>query len=75
MQRYFFDLYNASHVHHDFSGRYFNRPTDAREMAELIALDAAFDSDASAGIEVQVRDSAGRHWFTVPVLAADQVAA
>ena len=68
MNRYFFDVMAHSHVHYDFKGRDFERPEQAREIAELIALDIeCIDLDASAGMEVQVRNVAGDKMFSIQV--------
>ena len=37
MTRYFFDVANKSYVQYDYRGREFEKPEQARELAELIA--------------------------------------
>jgi hypothetical protein len=39
MNRYFFDVAAKTYVQYDYKGRDFERPDQARELAELIALD------------------------------------
>ena len=39
MQRYFFDVAARTHVQYDYHGREIHKPEQARELAELIALD------------------------------------
>ena len=68
MTRYFFDVANKSYVHYDYSGREFGRPEEARDLAELIALDLeCTDADDLVGAEVQVRNVRGERLFSVPV--------
>jgi hypothetical protein len=68
MQRYFFDFGFHTHVHYDFAGKCFVTEEQAREMAEMIALDVACaDPDTSTNVEVQVRNIAGRRLFSIPI--------
>ena len=68
MNRYFFDVAGKSDVQYDYRGRELERPDQAREMAELIALDIeCIDSDGLAGAEVQVRNVGGQKLFSVPI--------
>jgi hypothetical protein len=69
MKQYFFDIANSLHVQYDYRGRPLENTDQAHELAELIALDAEYCHDDShlPGIEVQVRDIAGRHLFSVPI--------
>jgi hypothetical protein len=68
MNRYFFDVAARTHVQYDYKGCDFERPDQARELAELIALDIeCIDGDGSPGMEVQVRNAGGQKLFTVPI--------
>jgi hypothetical protein len=76
MTRYFFDVANKSHVHYDYRGRMFERPEQARELAELIALDVeCIDGDEMARAEVQVRNVSGVRLFSVPIREPERIAA
>jgi hypothetical protein len=76
MKRYFFDVAISSYVQYDFRGRDLERPEQAREMAELIALDIeCTEGDELAGAEVQVRNIGGQKLFAVPVGEAELIAA
>ncbi|MET0670242.1 MAG: hypothetical protein ABWY66_09610 [Xanthobacteraceae bacterium] len=68
MNRYFFDVAAKTYVQYDYKGRDFERPDQARELAELIALDVeCIDGDGSVGMEVQVRNIGGETLFAVPI--------
>ena len=68
MNRYFFDVASKSYVQYDYRGRDLERPEQAREMAELIALDIeCTDDDVSTGAEVQVRNVGGQKLFSIPI--------
>ncbi len=76
MKRFFFDVSFNSHVHYDYQGRDFAQPEQARELAELIALDLEFSSDnATPGTEVQVRNIKGTCLFSVPIRQPERIAA
>jgi hypothetical protein len=76
MKRFFFDVSFNSHVHYDYQGRDFAQPEQARELAELIALDLECSSDNEApGTEVQVRNIKGTCLFSVPIRQPDRIAA
>jgi hypothetical protein len=76
MKRYFFDLAIKSYVQYDYQGRDLERPEQAREMAELIALDIeCTEGDELAGAEVQVRNIGGQKLFAVPVRMPELIAA
>jgi hypothetical protein len=69
--RLFFDVFKQQTPSYDFHGRYFGRPEDAAQMAELIAADLGFSEDNDwVGSQVQVRNAAGEMLFAVPVLVA-----
>ena len=76
MQRYFFDVSTASHVQYDYRGRDFSTTDQARQLAELIALDVeCIEGDELVATEVQVRDIKGRHLFSVHVRESELIAA
>ena len=55
MQRYFFDVAARTYVQYDYHGRDIHKPEEARELAELIALDIeCTDGDDLVGAEIQV---------------------
>jgi hypothetical protein len=63
-------------VQYDFRGRDFSDAEQAKQLAELIALDVeCSDGDDVSGLEVQVRDITGRHLFSVPIREPELVAA
>jgi hypothetical protein len=74
MHRLFFDIISSGGVLYDFIGQSFRRVSDARQMAELIALDIACkesgDSSPSQRSVVEVRDVHGAKVLTVPVQEA-----
>jgi hypothetical protein len=69
MNRYFFDLVSGSRSEYDYKGREFRTPEQARELAELIALDLEIAScDGQwAGWTVDVRNARGNREFCIPV--------
>jgi hypothetical protein len=68
MNRYFFDVAARSCTHYDYKGRELDRPDQARDIAELIALDIeCIDGDGTAGMEVQVRNAGGQKLFSIPI--------
>jgi hypothetical protein len=71
MNRYFFDLVSRHRAQYDYQGREFRTPDQAREMAELIALDLEIASAEGewAGWAVDVRNAQGRREFCIPVQA------
>lgn len=76
MNRYFFDVAARSYVQYDFRGRDLDRPEQARELAELIALDIeCTDVDGLSGAEVQVRNVGGQKLFSVPIREPNLIAA
>jgi len=69
--RFFFDVFKQQTRSYDFHGRYFSKPEDAAQMAELIAADLGYSEGNNwVGSQVQVRNAAGQMFFAVPVLAA-----
>ena len=75
MKRFFFDVSFKTHVRYDYQGRDFAQPEQARELAELIALDfECSDADAPGG-EVQVRNINGTCLFSVPIRQPELIAA
>ena len=76
MKRFFFDVSFKTHVHYDYQGRDFAQPEQARELAELIALDFECSEDSDdLGSEVQVRNVGGTCLFSVPIRQVDRLAA
>jgi hypothetical protein len=76
MNRFFFDVSSQTYAHYDFRGREFARSDEARELAELIALDIGCTEDTDcAPAEVQVRNVRGERLFSVSVPRADAIAA
>jgi hypothetical protein len=76
MKRFFFDVAARTYVQYDYRGREFAKPEDARELAELIALDLECSDEGDwAGAEVQVRNVGGDRLFSVPVRSSDLIAA
>jgi len=76
MKRFFFDVSFQNHVHYDYQGRDFAQPEQARELAELIALDLECSSDIDTpGTEVQVRNIKGTCLFSVPIRQPERIAA
>jgi hypothetical protein len=76
MTRYFFDVANESYVQYDFRGREFEKPEQARELAELIALDVeCTDGDDVARGEVQVCNVSGVRLFSIPIREPELIAA
>jgi hypothetical protein len=68
MNRYFFDVACRMRVHYDYQGRDLERPDQARDIAELIAIDIeCTDNSGAAGMEVQVRNAVGQKLFVIPV--------
>jgi hypothetical protein len=68
MQRYFFDVAARTYVQYDYHGREIHKPEQARELAELIALDIeCTDGDDLSGAEIQVRNVSGEHLYSVPI--------
>jgi len=74
MKRFFFDVSFKTHVHYDYQGRDFAQAEQARELAELIALDFEC-SDEPSGAEVQVRNITGTCLFSVPIRQPELIAA
>ena len=76
MKRFFFDVASKTYVQYDYQGREFAGPEEARELAELIALDLECSNDGDwAGLEVQVRNIGGACLFTVPIREPERIAA
>jgi hypothetical protein len=75
MKRFFFDVSYKTHVQYDYQGRDFAQPEQARELAELIALDLECSESDVPGSEVQVRNIGGTCLFSVPIRQAEPIAA
>lgn len=75
MKRFFFDVSFKTHVRYDYQGRDFAQPEQARELAELIALDFECSDSDTPGAEVQVRNITGACLFSVPIRQSELIAA
>ena len=76
MLRYFFDVATRTYVQYDYHGREINNPEQARELAELIALDIeCTEGDDLAGGEIQVRNVRGEQLYSVPIREVKPTAA
>jgi hypothetical protein len=77
MPAFFFDIVTSKSVEHDFHGRKLATAEDARELAEMIALDMECCSGNSDWIatEVVVRDLAGVSLYSVSVRHPEFIAA
>ena len=75
MKRFFFDVSYQTYVHYDYQGRDFAQPEQARELAELIALDLECSDCEIPGTEVQVRNVGGTCLFSVPIRKPEAIAA
>lgn len=75
MKRFFFDVSFKTHVRYDYQGRDFAQPEQARELAELIALDFECSDVETPGAEVQVRNITGTCLFSVPIRQPELIAA
>ncbi len=75
MKRFFFDVSFNTHVQYDYQGRDFAQPEQARELAELIALDFECSDSDTPGTEVQVRNIKGTCLFSVPIRQPELIAA
>jgi hypothetical protein len=76
MKRYFFDLVGMDRSEYDFQGRECSSPENALQMAELLALDLELRSEGEwRGSTVKVRNSDGKHFFSVPVRSVDLIVA
>ena len=70
MTRYFFDLISQQHCQHDFRGRDLPALEDARQLAEMIAIDLATGpEDQWVGWSVAVRGADGGELLSVPIQA------
>ena len=68
MKRFFFDVAIQSAIQYDFRGKDLATAEEARELAELIALDIECTAENNVtAFEVQVRNITGDSLFNVPV--------
>ena len=72
MKRYFFDLGTQCRSMYDYKGRELATPEAAYQLAELIALDLAFDGEW-VGWAVAVCSPDGERFFSVPVRDAELI--
>jgi hypothetical protein len=76
MTRYFFDVTEPTTVRYDYSGRNLSSLDQARELAELIAMDIGCrEGEQIPGTVVQVRDAVGQHLLAVAVQPLTAIAA
>lgn len=76
MMQYFFDLKTDSSVEHDYRGQYLPSLEEAKQMAELIAMDfSCRPPDGACPVEVQIRDAKCRLLLSVPVMPMNALAA
>jgi hypothetical protein len=76
MSKYFFDRIWRNQREYDYQGREFASPAEARDLAELIALDLEIEADARwAGWAVDVRNANNEHFFTILVRGPEFAAA
>ena len=68
MSKYFFDRVSSDRAEYDYHGRALATPENARQLAELIALDLEIETDGRwSGWSVDVRNVYGERFFTIPV--------
>jgi hypothetical protein len=68
VQRLFFDVLGAASSSYDYHGHAVKNSDEARDRAELIAMDLGHsETEDWAGFEVRVRDASGATLFSVPV--------
>jgi len=68
MSKYFFDRVSQGRAEYDYHGRAFPTPENARELAELIALDLEIETDGRwSGWSIDVRNTYGERFFMIPV--------
>lgn len=74
MQRFFFDLVDRNRAEFDYRGYDMPSAEQAREMAEVIAIDVSTRGDR-IGWKVRVSDAAGKTYFSVMVVELPELAA
>jgi hypothetical protein len=68
MRRYFFDVVSGQCSSYDYRGREFPTPESAYELAELMALDLAIDTDDERdACSINVSTAEGRKLFSIPI--------
>ena len=76
MSRYFFDIAAPGRVLYDFQGRDFSSLEEAKQMAELVALDfEASEGSDTFGSEVQIRDVHGAKVLSITIASQAKRAA
>jgi hypothetical protein len=69
MKRYFFDFRGIATNSYDYHGRFFRSAKDARDAAEMIALDlSCSEVEKWVGSKINVCDAIGTTLFSIPVL-------
>lgn len=68
MAKYFFDRVGKNHAEYDYKGCILASIEEAREVAELIAIDLSMETEGDWGDWiVDVKDVLGRQFFSVPI--------
>jgi len=76
MTRYFFDLTTRGQSLYDYKGDEFLNPHGACQYAEVIALHLKCSlNDEWTSWSVEVRNAAGQKYLSLPVAAAEPIAA
>jgi len=76
MKQFFFDLRGAASDAYDYRGRRLSSPHEARDMAEMMALDLGCSETADwIGSKIKVRDVTGETLFSIPVLPMGELSA
>ena len=76
MTRFFFDVTNKTAVQYDYSGRHLPSVEQARELAELIAMDiGCCESEEMPATVVHVRNAVGKQLFAIAVQPITALAA
>jgi hypothetical protein len=69
MEPFFFDLLGTTSSSYDYHGRHLGSPYEARDLAEMMALDlSCSETEDWVGSKIKVRDAAGTTLFSIPVL-------
>jgi hypothetical protein len=76
MSKYFFDRVSRHRAEYDYQGRALPTPENARQLAELIALDLEIEPEGKwSGWAIAVRNAQGQQFFSIPVRAPELIAA
>ena len=76
MSKYFFDRVSGNRAEYDYQGRALPTPENARQLAELIALDLEIEPEGKwTGWMVSVRNARGQQFYKIPVRQTELAAA